>query len=204
MKNDAVLLRLRAANPFPDEPAGAQARSSTRRRTLIVLAAAFLALAVLASTAFAVSQWIGGDVVEPDVTKAEFLAAQRELAVPPGFEWPVFRAVPNSVTPRGGGGAQAVLIAQNAWECYWVRAIGRHDSAAQVRAHAALERLVRNNMLVAPLGAPEGWIPADPPRVPFAVWAHDGGLEWVKGNYALAAGGHPERLIQSCRANAPG
>ena len=29
-------------------------------------------------------------------------------------------------------------------------------------------------------------------------------LEWIRESYTLAAAGHPQRLIQSCRANAPG
>jgi hypothetical protein len=46
--------------------------------------------------------------------------------------------------------------------------------------------------------------PTPPPTVPFAVFAHDGGLNWVRANYKRAAAGDPRNLIQNCRANAPG
>jgi hypothetical protein len=110
---------------------------------------------------------------------------------------------PNSVTGRGAGGGHAVLISENAWECYWVKAISRGDAAAQERAHRELDALVANNILVAPAGAPEDYTPPNPPKVPYAVFADDGGFEWIRQNYALAAAGHPQRLTQSCRANAP-
>jgi hypothetical protein len=216
MKNDAVLARLRAANPYPNvAPTEADAlferivalpRSMHEprrrfRRPVLVLAVALLAVAVLASTAFAISQWLGGDVVKPDVTLAEYEAAQRELTVPPGYRWPALNVDPNSVTTRGGGGGYAVVNAEIAWDCYWVDAIRRRDVAAQRQAHAQLESLLRNNILVAPAGAPEGWIPPDPPAQPFAVFARDGGYEWLQQTVALAAAGHPQRLAQRCAAN---
>jgi hypothetical protein len=220
MKTDSAFLRLRAANPFADEAhstaddelfaritAAAREPRATRRsyrRPVVAIALALLAVAVLASTAFAVSRWIGGDVVKPDVTQAEYRDAQRELSVPPGFAWPPLHTEPNSVTTRGGGGGHAVLIAQNAWECYWVQSIQRKDTGAQRRAHARLDSLLRNNTLVAPAGAPEDWVPANPPDRPYAVFAQDGGYEWVQEAYALAAAGHPQRLAERCRANAPG
>jgi hypothetical protein len=206
MKTDTTMTRLRAANPFPDDVAFAVARPrrSVYRRPVLVVAMALIALAILASTAFAVSQWIGGDVVKPDVTLAEYRAAQRQLAVPPGFTWPTLHIVPNSVTTRGGGGSYAVFNAEVAWDCYWVDAIHRGDAAAETRAHAELNKLIQNNMLVAPIGAPEDWVPANPPKQPYAVFAHDGGFEWFKETVALAAAGHPERLAQRCRANKPG
>jgi hypothetical protein len=37
-----------------------------------------------------------------------------------------------------------------------------------------------------------------------AVFAHDGGLDSIRANYAAAAAGHPRGLAQSCYANAPG
>jgi hypothetical protein len=110
---------------------------------------------------------------------------------------------PNTVTTRGGGG-HAVVIAQNAWECYWVQAIRKGDTAAEQRAQSELDTLLGHNIFVAPVGAPEGWTPTPPPTVPFAVFAHVGGLNWVRANYKRAAAGDPRNLIQSCRANAPG
>jgi hypothetical protein len=219
MTYDSSLLRLREANPFPDVPALANdelfaritaLRPATRptrrtfRRRLLVVALALVAVAVLASTAFAISRWVRGDVVKPNVTLAEYRAAQHVLPLPPGETWPVLHVQWNSVTTRGGGGGHAVVMAQNAWECYWVKAIRSGDTAAQARAHAELNDLMRNHVLVAPLNAPEDWAPANPPNGPYAVFADDGGYQWVQQAYALAASGHPQRLAQSCRANAPG
>jgi hypothetical protein len=219
MKADPTLLRLRRANPVP-EPAVADAgdlfaritdrapdrrlrRRSPQRRRMLVAAVAIVAVALLASTAFAISSWLG-DSVKPDVTKQEYREAQAELTLPPGYRWPRLHVDANSVTGRGAGGGHAVLIAQNDWECYWAHAIRSGDERAGRRAHSVLEGLVANNMLVAPVGAPENWVPQDPPDRPFVVFAADGGLEWIRESYTLAAAGHPQRLIQSCRANAPG
>ena len=217
MKNDSTLSRLRSANPVPGTPpvghdeelfaritASRPETAASRRayrRPLLVIAVALVAVAVLASTAFAISRWIGGDVVEPDVTKAEYRAAQRVLELPPGESWPALNVPANSVTTRGGGGGHAVLIAEVKWDCYWVDAIRRGDEQAQVRAHAYVEKLLRENTLVAPVGAPEDWVPANPPSGPYAAYADDGGYEWVRQTYALAAAGHPQRLAQRCRAN---
>ncbi len=55
----------------------------------------------------------------------------------------------------------------------------------------------------APEGASEGWVPSPFPRRPFVAFAHDGGLDWIRGNYAAAAAGDPTGIAQSCRANAP-
>ena len=118
--------------------------------------------------------------------------------------WPALHIDPHSLTGRGAGGGHAVLIAENAWECYWVQAIHRRDTAAQTRAHAELNALLRNNTMVAPSGASENWTPPNPPNRPFAVFADDGGFEWLRGTYAQAAAGNPARLIDTCRANAPG
>ena len=215
MKTETALLRLRAANPVAltddafDEALFERITAVPRdirtsrgfRRPIVVFALALIALAVLASTAFAISQWLGGDVVKPDVTLAEYRAAQHELQVPPGFEWPKLRVDPDSMTTRGGGGGYAVLNAEIAWDCYWVDAIRRHDAAAQQRAHRQLSALMRRNILVAPVGAPEGWYPAHPPKAPFAVFAHDGGYEWLQQAVTLAGAGHPDRLAQRCVAN---
>jgi len=223
MKNDSLLTRLQAANPEPlivqtdsfdlfnritaeppDPRLAAPARKRLVRRRGLALAVAFAVAALLASTAYAISRFIADDVVGPDVTKAEYVAAQSRLELPPGATWPSISFGPaNSVTGRGAGGGIAVLNAQNAWECYWVRAIRAGDKPAQARAHAALNALLANNMLEAPAGASENYRPPNPPKVPFAVFAHDGGLDWIKASYAAAAAGHPKNLRASCYANAP-
>ena len=223
MSNDSIMVRLRRANPVPETPAGedndlfdritalprdsvARARPerpTRRRRRAFILVLTVGIAALLASAAFAISQLIGRDVVRPPVTRQEYVDAQKDLALPPGVSWPEFN-IPeeNSVTSRGAGGGRAVLIAQNAWECYWVDAIKRGDGVAGERAHAELNKLLANNILEAPAGASENWAPTPLPTQPVAVFAHDGGLAWVKQNYALAAAGHPGRLAQSCQANA--
>jgi len=224
MKSDSLLTRLQAANPEPlivqtDSfdlfseitalPADPRLTTPTRkpffRRRGLALAVAFAVAALLASTAFAISRLVGSDVVRPNVTRAEYLAAQRRLELPPGATWPHLSFGPaNSVTGRGAGGGIAVLNAQNAWECYWVRAIRTGDQAAQARAHAALDHLLARNIIEAPAGADENWRPTSRPEVPLAVFAHDGGLDSIRANYAAAAAGHPRGLAQSCYANAPG
>ena len=213
-----TLTRLRRSNPEPlaptvdgmdlfaeitSLPREAEARRPKRRRRL-VLATAVVVTALLASTAYAFSNWVFSDTVGPDVTMAEYLAAQHELTLPPGSTWPTFHMQRDSVTGRGAGGGHAVLAAQNAWECYWVRAIRSGDSAAAGRAHRELQSLLDHNILEAPAGAPEDWLPANPPKVPWVAFAHDGGLQWIRRNYVLAASGHPQRLEQSCRANSVG
>jgi hypothetical protein len=218
MKSDPTLLRLRAANPFADvraddaalfaritgsSPDGSE-RRRRRYRPILVFALALVAVALLASTAFAISQWVVGDAVTPDVTRTEYRHAQHELTLPPGATWPGFHIDPTSVTGRGAGGGHAVAAAQNAWACYWVQAIHRHDTAAQTRAHAELNTLLDQNVIVAPADASENWTPPDPPNVPYAVFADDGGFQWLRETYAQAAAGHPQRLIDTCRANAPG
>jgi len=216
MKTDSTLLRLRRANPEPVVPIvdpgdlfteitalprDTGGRRPIRRRGLALAVACAVAI-VLVSTAYAVSNWVFSDAVGPDVTKAEYLAAQHELELPPGATWPSIRFEPNSVTGRGAGGGHAVLIAQNAWECYWVKSIRTGDTRGAARAHRELQGLLAHNVLEAPAGAPEDWLPANPPAVPWVAFAH-GGLGWIRQNYTLAAAGHPRRLAQSCRANAP-
>jgi hypothetical protein len=171
---------------------------------MLVLAIGLAVMALLASSAFAISNWVFGDAVEPPVTRAEYLQAQKELTLPPGYSWPVLKVAENSITGRGAGGGHAVLIAQNAWECYWVQAIRDGDTATQQRAHDQLNALLAHNMLEAPPGAPENYTPPNPPKVPYVVFAHDGGLDWIRATYAQAAAGNPKNLIDSCRANAPG
>ena len=223
MSNDSITTRLRRANPVPATPAsedaalftrivaspgdptlanGRPAQLSTRRRRVLIAAMAAGVAALLASTAFAVSQLLGGDVVKPVVTREEYLAAQKQLALPPGASWPEFNMPEsNSVTSRGAGGGHAVLVAMNAWECYWVGAIKRGDAAAGREAHAQLDKLLANNVLEAPVGASENWTPTPLPTHPFVAFAHDGGLDWIRNNYVQAAAGHPAGLAQSCRAN---
>jgi hypothetical protein len=222
--SESLLTRLQAANPEPlvvqtdsldlfneitaqpgDPKLSAPQRKPLVRRRGLVLAVAFAVAALLASTAFAISRLISNDVVGPDVTKVEYLQAQSQLELPPGATWPRIGFGPaNSVTGRGAGGGMAVLNAQNRWECYWVRAIRTGDRAAQARAHAALDNLLAHNIIEAPAGVDENWMPANRSNVPLAVFAHDGGLDSIRANYAAAAAGHPRGLAQSCYANAPG
>ena len=223
MTSESAYERLRAANPVPfieqtdsldlfrqitalagDPRLDNPPPTPFIRRRGLALVVAFAVAALLASTAFAISRLVGDDVVGPSVTQDEYLRAQSQLRLPPGATWPDIHFGPqNSVTPRGAGGGVAVLNAQNAWECYWVRAIRRGDTAAQARAHAALNSLLAHNILEAPAGASENWAPPVPPGVPYAVFAHDGGLDSIRANYAAAAAGHPRSLKQSCYANAP-
>ena len=223
MTSESTYGRLRAANPVPfieqtdsldlfrqitalagDSRLDNAPRKPFIRRRGVALVVAFAVAALLASTAFAISRLVGDDVVAPPVTRSEYLLAQSKLTLPPGATWPDIHFGPaNSVTPRGAGGGVAVLNAQTAWECYWVQAIRSGDVPAQRRAHAALDALLANNILEAPAGASENYIPPNPPSVPYAVFAHDGGLDFIRATYAAAAAGHPRNLIQSCRANSP-
>ncbi|MCW2976685.1 MAG: hypothetical protein JWM06_1966 [Actinomycetia bacterium] len=220
MTTKASMLRLRDANPIPDVaevdgadlferitalPLGSklQQAQARHRRRVVVLAVSFAVMAVLASTAFAISNWVIGGAVKPPVTKGEYRRAQHALTLPPGYTWPALRIAPNTVTGQGAGGGHAVVAAQNAWECYWVQAIHDGDSSAQRRAHDELNALLADNVIVAPANASENWTPPNPPKAPYAVFADDGGVQWLKATYAQAAAGHPQQLIDSCRANAP-
>jgi hypothetical protein len=221
---DSLVTRLQAANPEPlvfqtdsldlfneittgpgDPRLSAPPRKRFVRRRRLALTVALAVVVLLGSAAIAIPRLVRSDVVGPDVTRAEYLAAQSQLELPPGATWPHIDFGPaNSVMNRGGGGGFAVLNAQNRWECYWVRAIRTGDKPAQARAHAALEALLANNIREAPAGAPEDWTPLVPPKVPYAVFAHDGGLASIRKWYAEAAAGHPKNLSDSCYANAPG
>ena len=192
------LVALITAQPGDPRLAGGRHRSS--RRTLVA-AVALVLTAIAASAAVAVTHWHTAPAVRPDVTGREYLAAQHSLTLPPGGVWPPFKPLPNSVTSQGGGASLAVTIAMHQWDCYWVDAVGRRDSAGAQRAQSTLEGLLAHNVIVAPDGAPEDWAPAAPPGVPYAIWADDGGYQYVKAAYADAASGKPQRLAQNCRAN---
>jgi hypothetical protein len=218
MSTDTAFGRLRAANPVhAAAPVDADAlfdritstpverpsrRASRRRRRLIVAAVALVVAAVLASTAPAISSWIGDIIGGPEAT-SEYGAAQSRLTLPPGYDWPPLNFPPNSVTSRGAGGSFAVNIAQTAWECYWVKEIRSGDVAEQRRAHAAVSDLLTNHVVVAPEGASENWMPPQATATPTAVYADDGGYQYKERMYAQAAAGRPQLLEQSCRANAP-
>jgi hypothetical protein len=219
MSTDSAFERLRAANPVhattavdadslferitataPDQ----RLRRAPRpyRRAVLVLAVVVALVAVLASTAPAISNWIG-DVIGKDEVTSEYGAAQKELRLPPGYRWPEQHFPSDSVTSRGAGGGFAVFAAQSAWECYWVRAIGDRDVAGQRDARAALLDLLANHVVVAPDGAPENWSPPRATQTPTATFADDGGYELKQRMYAEAAAGHAKLLEQSCRANGP-
>ena len=218
MKNDSTFAYLRRLNPVPQaasvdgaelfeqitslpQDERAAARRSPNRRRIALVAVALAATAILATTAFAVANWFG-DVVKPSVTRQEYRNAQDELALPPGVTWPALNVDPNSVTSRGGGGSSAVMIAMSSWECYWVDAIKRGDEQAQQRAHAELNSLFANHVVIAPAGASENWFPTGHP-FPVVAFADDGGYEYKQQMYADAAAGRPKQLFQSCRANGP-
>jgi hypothetical protein len=218
--NRDPLIRLRRANPVPEVPAtdGAalfarivampgddrRSRRPTHGRRVAAVAIVFALAAAVASAAYAISSWVGSGPVKPAVTRHEYHVAQHQLTLPPGATWPAMHIDPNSVTGVGAGGGHAVVAAQNAWECYWVDAIRSGDIGAQRRAHVELDALLANNVVVAPNGSSENWTPPHPPKAPYAVFADDGGYQWLQKTYALAAAGHPQRLIDSCKANRPG
>jgi hypothetical protein len=218
MTTDSAIDRLRAAKPLvPSSSVDAEAlfssittaapdrrlRKSTRRhsRPLLVFAIAFALVAVIASTALALSGWIG-EIIGPSEVNSEFVKAETQLHLPPGYTWPKFNFPADSVTSRGAGGSSAVTIAQSAWECYWVHSIRGRDAAGQQTARAALSELMANNIVIAPNGASENWSPPQAGK-PVATFADDGGYQYKQRTYAQAAAGHPQLLEQSCRANAP-
>ena len=142
------------------------------------------------------------DVVHAPVSRAEYKRAQSILELPPGYTWPAIDFRADTVMVRGGGGSMAVSIDQSAWECYWVGAIKRGDTAAATRAHGVLADLMRNRISIAPQGAPENWAPVGA-AFPHLVYADDGGYQFKQRMYADAADGKPALLEQSCRANGP-
>jgi hypothetical protein len=217
MKNDSTLAYLRRLNPAPEaasvdgaelferitslpQEAKPSARRAPYRRRFALAAVALVVMALLATTAFAISGWFG-DVVKPPVTKQEYRNAQDELTLPPGATWPELNVPQNTVTSRGGGGADAVMIAMGSWECYWAGAIKSGDQQAQDDAHAALTALLRDHVVIAPAGASENWMPTG--KFPVVAFADDGGYQYKQKIYADAAAGKPHDLIQSCRVNGP-
>jgi hypothetical protein len=216
MKPDPMI-RLHRANPVPVVPAvdgrelferivavpreERRGRRSQPARRILVVAVVFAVAAVVASAAYAISNWVGSEPVKPRVTRHEYRVAQHQLTLPPGQTWPSYHIDPNSVTSLGAGGGHAVGVAQEAWSCYWVDAIRSGDTAAQDRAHAELDALLRDNVIVAPKNASENWSPPNPPKTPYAVYADDGGYQWLQKTYADAAAGRPQNLIDYCRAN---
>jgi hypothetical protein len=218
MKTDSTLAYLRGLNPVPESASvgGAELfdritslprddrpaprRSGTRRR-LALVAFGLAVMALLATTALAISGWFG-DVVKPPVTRQEYRNAQDVLTLPPGTKWPELNVDPNSVTTRGGGGSYAVMIAMGSWECYWVDAIRSGDEQAGQQAHAELSSLLQEHAVIAPAGASENWAPTGH-AFPVVAFADDGGYQYKQQMYAEAAAGHPANLIQSCRANGP-
>ena len=217
----SILDRIRAADPVP----GARSAENTglfaqitslppdprlerwtrrHRRLVLALAAAFGALVLLSSTALALNEWVlfGAEGVSPQVTKSEYLNAQKQLSLPPGYSWPAFSWPANTRTGPGGGGSMAVEIAITSWEHYWVKAIQSGDTSAQKRAHDELTLQADNNVIVAPSDLPEnGGKPQNPPKGPYAVYASDGGLQSMRKAWDQAADGNPQDLIEICRAN---
>ena len=215
---DHTLNRLRAANPFPagtavdsdalfdrivaespDRPTARTRRPHSRRLALVVLAVVAVGGILAVGKA---SGWFNHIIAGPTV-KAEYAAAQKQLTMPPGYDWPPLHWPPNSVTSQGAGGSFAVNIDQDAWECYWVGAIHSGNAAGQRRAHAALDDLMKNHIVIAPAGSPEDYTAPQSSRTPTAVFADDGGYQYKQRMYADAAAGRPQQLEQSCRANGP-
>jgi hypothetical protein len=222
MKRDPII-RLRKANPLPlvptvngadllaritaspPDPRLLSRRRAVTRRPAIALALVLAVAAALAFTAVGVSSgWFESAAVKPPVTRHEYRAAQHQLTLPPGYTWPELHIDPRSVTSVGAGGGNAVVVAEAAWSCYWVDAIRSGDTAAQHRSHDELVSLLENNVIVAPNGAPENWTPPNPPNAPYAVFADDGGYQALQKGYADAAAGHPQFIVDYCKANKPG
>jgi hypothetical protein len=217
---DHTMKRLSAANQFPvattvdadglfdrivlETPDRRLDRAPRRhRRPVLVLAAAVVVCGLLASAAWGISSLLGGAVIEGPTVKAEYLAAQKQLTLPPGYTWPALNWPKNSVTSLGAGGSFAVTNDQDDWECYWVDAIHSGDIAAQQRAQAALDDLMKNHIVIAPDGASENYSPPNAEDNPTLVFANDGGYQFKQRAYAEAADGEPKQLEQSCRANGP-
>ena len=214
--------RLRRARPEPaplaidaDELFGAIVKTerepATRRRPrprrAVLIAAALAATIVLtAGSALAFTNILGWHdatslVKTPRQWQKLYVAAQSDLKLPPGVAWPKLTFPPNSVTPTSEPGGVAVGTAQTAWECYWARAIHTGNVTAQHRAHAALDDLLADHVVVAPPGSSENVAPPASVKLPVEVLASDGGLGYMKRMYAQAAAGNPTMIAESCRAN---
>jgi hypothetical protein len=196
---DIEALFSRITRAAPDQRLRTSARS--RKRPVLVFAVALALVAVVASTALALSGWLG-DVIGPSEVHSEFTKAESQLQLPPGYTWPKLNFAPDSVTSRGAGGSYAVNMAQTAWECYWAQSIRQRNIDGEQTARAALNDLMTNHVVVAPKGASENWSPPQT-GTPLATYADDGGYQFKQRMYAQAAAGHPESLEQSCRANGP-
>jgi hypothetical protein len=222
--NDYPLGRLRTANPISrpteasdaalfaeitSQPPDARLRRWTVRhhRLIVISVVALGALVLLSSSALAVAVengWIfyHSEGVSPKVTEQEFLNAESQLTLPPGYSWRTPHEPPNSHSDPGAGGSEAVASAIDAWQDYWVHAIRRGDQAAQQRAFGELTALLDHHVVVAPPDAPEnGLKPKNPPMGPYAIFADDGGLQMLRKAYADAAAGKPETLIEANKAN---
>jgi hypothetical protein len=188
-------------------PSGAGARPARRRRKLVLVAAVGLAVTLTAGTAVAVSTNLFGwhtdntFIKDPRVWRTLYRDATQELRLPPGMAWPYRTLAPHTITNRSEPGGMAVAISQTAWECYWTEAIHAGDTRAEHSAKAALTDIVRHHIVVAPAGSPENVAPPAGTKPPFAIYASDGGIRYVKHTYALAAAGNPSGVAQSCRAN---
>jgi hypothetical protein len=190
---DALFDRITIAAP-------GRSRGARRRRPLFVFAVALALVAVIASTALAISGWL--DDIGPAEVHSEFTKAEQQLQLPPGFSWPRLNVPANSVTSRGAGGAYAVNMAQSAWECYWAQSIRSRNVSGENDARAALSDLMKNHVIIAPKGASENWAPP-PSDKPVATYADDGGYQYKQHMYAAAEAGDPQLLEQSCEANGP-
>ena len=188
----------------PREPASpARIR---RRRTLVIVCAVLAAAVLTAGSAFAFTDIFGWHdatslVKTPRQWQRLYLAAQRDLTLPPGVAWPKRTFPPNTITSTYEPGGMAVGIAQTSWECYWAHAIRTGDVAAQHRAHAALTDLLAHHVVVAPPGSSENVAPPSSVKPPVETLASDGGFAYMKHMYAEAAAGHAALIAQSCRAN---
>ena len=197
--DDELLARITSLPPDPEF----RRRPSQHHRWVLVVAVSLAAMAVLSSTAYAISEWVFAESgsVSPQTTKGEYSKAQHALTLPPGYSWPDLHLPADSSTSRGAGGGDAVSAAQHAWEHYWVQAIRDGDTAAQRRSYDELMALLKNNVIIAPAGTSESATLKNPPQGPYAVWADDGGFAYVQEAYKMAAAGQPQRLIEICKAN---
>ena len=183
----------------PGRPAAGASSSSSRPCGLAVVLTAGTAIAVTTN----LFGWHTDNsfIKDPRVWRKLYREPRTSCACRPAWRWPYRTLAPHTITNRSEPGGMAVGISQTAWECYWTEAIRAGDRQAQGSARAALTDLVRHHIVVAPPGSPENVAPPAGTRPPFAIFASDGGIRYVKHNYALAAAGDPSGVAQSCRAN---